>query len=108
MLVKRYLSFIEKIKKSGKKCLKQLLDLAKKDVRTVTGHNLRSIMLLAGQNRIDDLDATADFEYHKLHEDEGWKANLAIELVEIRSGSLEVHGMEIDEIHQILQYVCTS
>ena len=61
MLVKRYLSFIEKIKKSGKTCLKQLLDLVKKDVRTVTGHNLRSIMLLARQNRIDDLDATTDF-----------------------------------------------
>ena len=35
-------------------------------------------------------------------EDEGWKANVANELVEIRSGSFEVQGMEIDEILQIL------
>ena len=46
VLIKRYLSFIEK---SEKMSLKQLLRLSRRDVRTVTGHNLRPIMLLAGK-----------------------------------------------------------
>ena len=96
MLVKRYLSFIEMIEKSGKTSLKQLLDIVRKDVRTVTGHNLRSIMLLAGVNRIDNLNPTTDFEYHKLGGEEEWKTNL------------KVNGKEADELQQILYYVCTG
>ena len=36
ILVKRYLAFIEKIKKSGKATLKQLLEVVKTDVRFTT------------------------------------------------------------------------
>jgi hypothetical protein len=54
-LVRRYLSFNEKIRNSQKLALKQLLGIAQKDVRLITGSNLRSIMLLTGKNRIEDL-----------------------------------------------------
>ena len=78
-------------------------------MRLTTGHNLRSIMMILGMNSIDELDfKTADFEYHKLEENELWKVNIVQELVDIRSGDLEVHGMKYEEVQQILEYICTS
>ena len=45
LLVKRYLSFISKIDLPLKTPLKTLMEIAKQDVRSVTGANLRRIML---------------------------------------------------------------
>ena len=108
LLVKKYVSFIEKIKKSEKKSLKLLFNLAKNDVRTVTGHNLRTIMLLVGKNTIQDIDNRIDFDYQKLDEHEKWKINLAEELIELRSGEVEVPGLEVEEIEDILKFISTS
>ena len=68
ILVRRYMSFIEKIEKSRKSSLKQLLEVSKKDVRQTTGHNLRSIMEITGKNTIEELNRNVDFEYHKAGE----------------------------------------
>ena len=109
MLVKRYLSFIDKIDKSSKTTLRQLLGLVRNDVRLTTGHNLRTIMMILGKNSIDELDCiTADFEYHKIEENEHWKVNMVKELVDIKAGDLGVHGMKHEEVQQILEFICTS
>ena len=67
-LVRRYLSFIENINKSKKVALRELLEVAQRDARTTTGaSNMRFIMLLTGQNRVEDLKAgNVDFDYHTL------------------------------------------
>ena len=57
-MVRRYLTFIEKFEKLVKTSLKQLFDLGRKDVRTVTGHNLRSIMLLPQTLKVADKSCT--------------------------------------------------
>ena len=57
ILVRRYMSFIDKIKKSSMSSLKQLLDVVKDDVRLTTGHNLRKIMMLANKNTNGELNA---------------------------------------------------
>ena len=64
ILVKRYMSFIEKIDKSSKSSLKQLLEVSKKDVRQTTGHNLRSIMEITEKNTIEELNR--NYDYHPL------------------------------------------
>ena len=88
VLVKRYLSFIDSIEKSEKMSLKQLLRLSRRDVRTVTGHNLISIMLLAGNTRIDDLDLNTKIDHHRLNQEECWKIDFIKELIEVRAGNL--------------------
>ena len=65
-----YVSSIEKIKKSAQKLL---FTLAKKDVRTVTGFNLRSIMLIVVKDTIEDINNRIDFDYPKLIENKIWK-----------------------------------
>ena len=65
--MRRYLSFIEKIKKSSKVALNQFLEMVMRDVRMTTGANLRFIMIQTGLNRVEDLKAgKVDFEYHKI------------------------------------------
>ena len=52
ILVRRYMAFIDKIKKSSKSSRKQLLEVVKDDVRLTTGHNLRTSMMLTNKNTI--------------------------------------------------------
>ena len=52
ILIKRFLSFIESIKKSKKIIPKMLLETIQHDVRCTTGSNLRKIMLLVGKTNI--------------------------------------------------------
>ena len=54
-LIKKYLRFISRIKESPKPIMQQLLNLAKKDVRTTTGANLRNILLMTDCLSIDEL-----------------------------------------------------
>ena len=66
-------------------------------------------MELTGKNTIEELDTrNVDFDNHKVKETDVWRINFAKELGEIRGGDLEVQGMESDELHRILEYICTG
>ena len=74
ILVRRYLSFIENIRRSSKVALNQLLELVQRDVRLTTGVNLRLIMIMAELGRIEVLKPSKlDFEYHKVKKIDEWK-----------------------------------
>ena len=108
-LVKRYLSFIESIKKSKKVAVRELLEVAQRDVRTTTGHNMRFIMLKTGQNRVENLmTGKIDFDYHVVTDANGWKIDFIRELIGVRNDDLNVDGMNWDELEEILEYLCTS
>ena len=64
LLIRRYLSFLDKVQQSSKEAPKQLLEIARNDVRTTTGSNLRRIVILAGRKSIDDLN-NVDVYYQK-------------------------------------------
>ena len=55
-LMRNYLGFIKRIKESSKPVLRQLYMLASSDVRTVTGSNLRNILLLTDKLQVEDLE----------------------------------------------------
>ena len=95
-LISRYLSFMRKVQNSKKTAIKNLLNLVKTDVRTTTGSNLRMIMLLAGQNTVEEvLNSRTDIEYHKLEEDQQWKPDLLKEIIDVLYGEKTVDGVEI-------------
>ena len=100
-LIKKYLSFIAKIRKSEKPY--------QKDTRTTTGWNLRTIMILANKNTIEDLLAdNIDIDYHAVDPQETWRIDFVKELVDVKHGDLEVEGITPDELGQILNYICTT
>ena len=110
VLIRRFLSFVEKIRNSGKPALEMLLSEAASDVRSTTGSNLRNIMLLAGKTSIDAVSVPdADkIEYFKLEDEDTWKVTLATELIEAKANSKEIPGFNDIELDTILNYICTQ
>ena len=75
ILIRRFLCFLEKMRKSEKAPLIMLMKEGMKDVRSVTGSNLRKIMLLVGKTSVEDIkvEDVDTLEYFKLDENEHWK-----------------------------------
>ena len=110
-LLRDYLSFIERIKKSKKPVLKQLYDLAKSDVRTTTGSNLRNILLLTDLNDVDDLHPglVNSLQYHMVEEKEQWRVNMVKELINIKQGVTVLPDVwSTEELESILTLLCTE
>ena len=107
MLLRRYLSFISKVELSKKSPLKTLLGIARSDVRSVTGSNLRRIMLLSGKNSMDELK-NVDIPYNVVPADEAWRVGFVKELLATRHGDLEVPGLLKTEMDEIMDYLCTQ
>ena len=65
-LIRNYLGFIKRIQKSSKLVLRQLYQLVCTDVRTVTGSNLRNIMIVNNTAYVDDVhpDLVNKIKYH--------------------------------------------
>ena len=55
VLMKRFLSFILQIENSPKTLPKLLLQTVKRDCRSVTGSNLRNILLLTNKDNVEEL-----------------------------------------------------
>ena len=87
----------------------QLLEIVENDARTVTGSNLRSVMLQSGLNSLKDLsiDKICNFDY-TVEEDQVWTIDFARELIELRYTENEVPGFENQELEDILEHLCTS
>ena len=55
LLMKRLMRFVKKLEMSKKPVLRQLIRLTKNNTQSVTGRNLRGIMLLTQKSRVEDL-----------------------------------------------------
>ena len=110
ILIRKFLSFMEKIKNSGKLALKILQQEAIKDVRSVTGSNYRNIMILAGEKRVEDINVhdSDKLTYFKLGENDVWKVKAIKEIIDTRSDIIEVPGFEPKELEEILCHLCTT
>ena len=108
--IKRFLSFVDKIKSSKKIALKNVFHTVKNDCQSVTGSNLRNIMLLVGKTSIVDLCAedSCRIEYHEIQEEEVWRVSLANEMIDALWGENVVEGFSRDELGYILSYACAS
>ena len=100
-----------KVKESPKTVLQQLYSLASVDTRTVTGANLRSILLLTNQLHVDHLTPSlvGNIPYNMIDKSETWRISLAKELIDIKSGDLKMpEGWSREELDSILNEACTK
>ena len=110
-VIRHYLKFISNIEKSNKPVLRQLLSIAKADVRTVTGSNLRNILLKTNLSTVDELHPgiAQQITYKQISERDLWRIPIIKELVDIKCGDkTQPDGWEIEELQQILDFVCTE
>ena len=87
-----------------------LMTEAMADVRSTTGSNFRNIMLLVGKTSLDDvrLEDIDKISYFKMKEEDQWKVATIKEIIEVKSGTLEIPGFDLEELEDILEHICTE
>ena len=110
LLISRFLGFMERISSCKKRVIKMLIGTSKKDVRSITGQNLRNIMLLVGKTSVDKVEKkdAESIHYHTLENEDIWKVDAIKEIIEVKSRRLEISDFDNDELEDILTYLCTS
>ena len=86
-----------------------MLRVVEYDTRSVTGRNLRKILLRTNQDDVRKLkpsDYTA--KYRDIPTEEEYRVGVVKEIVDIKNQQLEVKGFVEDELDCILHHVCVS
>ena len=110
VLLERFLGFLTQIRKSGKRLPSKLLEIICRDTGSITGSNLRNIMLLLEKHTIEEVTVKdlSSFEYQPVQPGDQWKVGMVRELLEIRENNLDVENLTTNEIEEVLEYLCTS
>ena len=89
---------------------KQFLAHIQYDVRSVTGRNLRSILLLTDKCKVKDITIhdVNSIRYHPVTDNNIWRVNFVQELVNIRHGQQSVEWFKIEELNEILRHICVN
>ena len=109
ILMKRFLSFIKKLELSTKPAIRHLYGVVQKDVQSITGSNIKKILMLLNKEEISQVapSDTLALQYNPVTEENEWRIKLLKELVEIRHGNLNVDLSE-EEINEIITDICTT
>ena len=109
-MMKRFIRFTENIRHSKKVALRALIKVIRKNTLSVTGSNLRNIMLLTGKSSIDSLLPT-DVDIMTFSEvpvSESWRINFLTELIDLKNGDITVPGFTLAEYKEIVSHLCTT
>ena len=80
------------------------------DVRSVTGSNLRNIMLLVGKKKVEEVrtEDWNDIVYFKQKDADKWKSSLIWEIIDTKAGVADIPCFDFHELELILHNVCTE
>ena len=110
VLIERFIGFLEQIQKSRKIIPKHILKYVKSDARSITGSNVRNIVLLTEKYAIEDISKhdLKELKFHEIAIEDEWKVNFIKEITEIKSNQLGLNEFTSEELNDILRYLCTS
>ena len=110
VLVERFLSFLEQITKSRKTFTKHVLKYVKHDVRSVTGSNLRNILLMTNRDNIEEITThdVKKLKYHEVTQENVWKIDFIKELIAIKNNQASLNDFSKEELDVILTNLCTN
>ena len=79
-------------------------------MRSVTGHNLRQIMLETGKTDIHQLGDVkiAVIKYHPVRNEDKWKISVVQECIDVKLGKLIIDGFSVEELDEICSHLCVS
>ena len=110
-LIRNFIKFISKVRQSPKPVLRQLYSLAKADVGTTTGSNLRNILLMTNLSSIDDLkpDTVKQIRYKETMDRNKWRITIIKEAMDMKYGDINPpDGWTQEELDEILHFACTE
>ena len=102
----RFVRFVANITDGKKKVLRGMLNVIKDDVRSVTGKNLRCIMLNTETFDLQNLDIYAQ-PYKEVPESELWRLPMAREILATRCGDLST-SLSKEEVDELAEHVFGS
>ena len=102
-------NFVQAIRSSKKSSLRDLLKVVEYDTRSVTGSNLRTILLKSSAQNIQQLSAHhVTAKYRDISGGEEFRVGFINEIIEVVNNNLEVTGFADEELQDILQHLCVS
>ena len=80
------------------------------DVRSVTGSNMRNIMLLVDKMKVEDviLCDWKSIPYFKQRDEDVWKTSMIWEIVNSKTEIADVPGFDYGDLELILHHLCTE
>ena len=79
------------------------------DTRSVTGHNLRCLLLKSKAEHVHELNPKDDnFKYKEVPAGEEFRVDFIKEIIEVKNNKSEVPGFTMEELDEILQHLCGS
>jgi hypothetical protein len=88
---------------------KQLLNTIQNDTRSITGSNIRKILLLTSKESIEQItDFDIEIEYAKMSDENRWRVNIIKEITDVKFGQLTINGFSEEECEEILQFACIT
>ena len=89
--------------------MRNLLRVVEFDTQSVTGRNLRSILLQTDVQDVRNLKPDdVKVKYRDVPRDEKYRVDFINEILDVKNNQLEVNGFHDDELQEILQHLCVS
>ena len=109
ILIRNFLNFISSIKNSNKLVLKQLYEITKSDVRTITGSNLRNILIQTNLLNIDELQPSVvqQVTYKEMQDRDRWRLPYLGKLLEQR-GEVFYQCGDCTELTELINSICVT
>lgn len=108
-LLKKFVNFVNSIKTSDKKILRNTLQSVMYDCRSTTGNNLRKTMLLLNGYDVNCV-SKKDIErlvYDPIPVSDEWKVEFAKEIIDIKNNRLVLQDFSNKELNGIMEQICT-
>ena len=109
LMARRFLNFVQSIRRSKKIAIRNLLKSIEFDTRSVTGQNLRNLLLQSNVLDIQKLkgsDVTS--EYRSISEEDQFRVGFINEIIEVMNNNLEIADFTDDELGELLEFLCVS
>ena len=105
---KRFLGFLKMIEQSKKKAALKLLQIIRNDVRTITGSNIRKILLEFNEQCLENVKIDQKLKMFPVPTAEQWRVGFVNEILFSKNESFKATDNEItDEIsNEVLNYLC--
>ena len=80
------------------------------DVRSITGKNLRNILLMCDKIDIEELKpgVCSKINFKTIPPGEEWRVNLVKELIDVKHDASTIENLSAEELEKILELVCTT
>ena len=110
VLVKRFLTFIEQIRKSNKSASKFLLETILHDTGSTTGSNLRNILLQTVKTDVSELcpQDAYQLKYHQIPQEEQWRLPFIEDIIEAKNGQMLISNIPDSDLDEMLSVLCTT